>query len=311
MLKVFEAFAGYGGGSFALRKANINFEVIGFSEIDKNAIKVYNQNHPNITNFGDIKQIIPQTLPDFDLFLGGFPCQPFAQCGYMQGTNDPRGRFIPVILDILRIKRPRFVFLENVKGLTQKKFSSEFNQLLTGLANIGYNVTYQILNTKDYGLPQNRERLYIFGSLEVPPNNFTIEPPREQMRPFIDYLDKNAETKLFKDSVFTQKQLQRVRKPIPNNTDFCFEKRGATFAPYCYTVTTFADYQLLYLKDNILRYLSVPEIARFQGFEYNDSFKEIDLCNLCRKSCIKLLGNGWNIDTVSKVFKQIFSFYNV
>jgi DNA (cytosine-5)-methyltransferase 1 len=72
MIRTFEAFAGYGGGSFALQKAQIDFECVGYSEIDKNAIKCYDLNHPNIKNFGDITKINPRDIPDFDLFTGGF-----------------------------------------------------------------------------------------------------------------------------------------------------------------------------------------------------------------------------------------------
>ena len=81
MIKVFEAFAGYGGASFGLKKANIEHQVVGYSEIDKFAIELYNANFPDTKNFGDITQINPKELPDFDLFTGGFPCQPFSTAG--------------------------------------------------------------------------------------------------------------------------------------------------------------------------------------------------------------------------------------
>ena len=90
-LRVFEAFAGYGGASFGLKKAKIDFITIGFSEIDKYASEIFELNHPGIKNFGDITQINPDQLEDFDLFTGGFPCQPFSSAGLGKGELDIRG----------------------------------------------------------------------------------------------------------------------------------------------------------------------------------------------------------------------------
>jgi len=200
-LKLFEMFSGYGGASFALKKAGIDFECIGFSEIDKYAIQCYQQNHKNnigiydnynknlrkdgctgtlgtqcgsstaggsfsiignqtITNFGDCTQINPNELPDFDLLTGGFPCQSFSAAGKGRGELDTRGTLFNEIIRIAEIKKPKYMLLENVKGLTYKNHRETFNKILSELERIGYDVKWKVLNSKEYGIPQNRERVF-------------------------------------------------------------------------------------------------------------------------------------------------------
>ena len=131
IIKVFEGFAGYGGASFALKRSGLLHEVVGYSEIDKYASRLYDANFPNIKNWGDISKIDAEELPDFDLFTGGFPCQPFSSAGLMHGENDKygRGTLVYHIFRICEIKRPQFVLLENVKGLTSKKIRATFEAI--------------------------------------------------------------------------------------------------------------------------------------------------------------------------------------
>lgn len=118
-IKVFEGFAGYGGASFGLRRAGIRHKVVGYSEVDEDAIELYHYNFPNIRNLGDITQLDPhsRTFPDFDLFTGGFPCQPFSTVGKRQGQEDERGRgtLFGDIIRICEVKQPQYILLENVK----------------------------------------------------------------------------------------------------------------------------------------------------------------------------------------------------
>ena len=155
-LRVFEGFAGYGGASFGLQRAGIEYEVVGYSEFDKFAAALYDANHrdPNgdpIKNWWDITQINPEELPDFDMFTGGFPCQPFSTVGMQAGEQDKYGRGT-LLYDIIRIcacKKPKYILLENVKGLATKRFESTFNTLKNALKELGYgDLKYAILNTK-------------------------------------------------------------------------------------------------------------------------------------------------------------------
>ena len=161
-IKIFELFAGYGGASFALKKAGIPFECVGYSEVDKYAIQCYNQNHYGIKNYGDCTQINPNNIPDFDLLTGGFPCQSFSVAGKGLGYKDTRGTLFHEIIRIAEVKKPKYMLLENVKGLTFKNHRDTFNLILSELRRIGYYVKYKVLNTKEYGIPQNRERIFFF-----------------------------------------------------------------------------------------------------------------------------------------------------
>jgi len=152
-------FAGYGTDLFALKKLEIDFESVGFSEIDKYAIQCFQQNHGS-KNYGNCREINPNDLPDFDLLTGGFPCQSFSNAGQMKGELDPRGTLFYEIIRIAEVKKPKYMLLENVKGLTSKKFKETFDKILNELDRIGYNVKWKVLNSKDYGTPQNRERVW-------------------------------------------------------------------------------------------------------------------------------------------------------
>lgn len=142
---------------------------VGYSEIDKYAIKVYERRFSGHTNYGNADTINEKELPDFDLLVGGFPCQSFSIAGKRQGFNDTRGTQFFNIARILAEKRPRHLVLENVKGLLSHDSGKTFQTILGVLADLGYRVEWQVLNSKDFGVPQNRERIYIVGHLRGTP----------------------------------------------------------------------------------------------------------------------------------------------
>ena len=160
MIKLFEMCSGYGGASFGLKLAKIDFEIVGYSEINKSAIKCYEQNHGNITNFGNCSKIIPEELPDFDLLTCGFPCQSFSIQGNRAGFEDIRGMIFFDIIRIAKIKKPKYMLLENVKGLTNHEEGRTLNRILSEIRKAGYGICYKVLNSRDYGIPQNRERIW-------------------------------------------------------------------------------------------------------------------------------------------------------
>ncbi len=159
-IKIFEMFAGYGGASFALKKAEIPFECVGVSEIDKHAMQCYTQNHKGY-HYGDCTKIDPKEIPDFDLLTGGFPCQDVSVAG---DRDLSKGR-TNLYLEILRIakeKKPKFVVLENVKGLLSMEVNHRklVHKIVADLQKIGYGVAWKVLNSKEHGIPQNRERVW-------------------------------------------------------------------------------------------------------------------------------------------------------
>ena len=139
-------------------------ECIGYSEIDKYAIQIY-EKHFNHKNYGDITKINADTIPDFDLLVGGFPCQSFSIAGKRKGFNDTRGTLFFDIARILRAKQPKLFLLENVKGLLSHDNGKTFSTIISTLTELGYDLQWQVLNSKNHGVPQNRERIFIVGNL--------------------------------------------------------------------------------------------------------------------------------------------------
>lgn len=154
--------------SMELRENSSNskqFQCVGFSEIDKYANQLLSKRFPNIPNFGDCTKIEADKLPDFDMLCGGFPCQSFSIAGKRRGFQDTRGTMFFHIARILEVKRPKIVWLENVKGLLNHDKGETFKVIIQTLSELGYDVQWMVLNSKFHGVPQNRERVFIIGSL--------------------------------------------------------------------------------------------------------------------------------------------------
>jgi len=165
---------------------------VGYSEIDKYAIKVYERQFNGHKNYGDATTINPADLPDFDLLVGGFPCQAFSVAGKRAGFNDTRGTLFFEIARILKHKRPRHLVLENVKGLLSHDGGKTFQTILGVLSDLGYLVEWQVLNSKDFGVPQNRERVFIVGHLggECRPKVFPITGHSQQIATVAGYISE-------------------------------------------------------------------------------------------------------------------------
>lgn len=162
-IKTISLFSGIGGFEYGLQQSKHEFEIISFSEIDKYAISIYLRHFPNHKPLGDVSKINTKNLPDFDFLVGGFPCQAFSIAGKRKGFDDTRGTLFFEIARILKDKRPRYFLLENVKGLLSHDNGKTFQTILKVLSDLRYNVQWQVYNSKDYGVPQNRERVFIKG----------------------------------------------------------------------------------------------------------------------------------------------------
>ena len=164
-VRVFSMFSGIGGFELGIQQSDINTELVGYAEIDKYAISIFKKQLKGVKNYGDATTIEPWRIPDFDLLVGGFPCQAFSVAGKQQGFNDTRGTLFFDIARVCAEKRPRYLVLENVKGLLSHDSGKTFQTILGVLADLGYRVEWQVLNSKDFGVPQNRERVFIVGHL--------------------------------------------------------------------------------------------------------------------------------------------------
>lgn len=138
-------------------------QCIGFSEIDRHAEAIYRYHYPDHRNYGDATRIVPSELPDFDFLIAGFPCQSFSIAGKRLGFEDTRGTLFFEIARILRDKRPAHFLLENVAGLLSHDNGNTFRVIVSTLTEMGYDTEWNVINSKDHGVPQNRERVFIIG----------------------------------------------------------------------------------------------------------------------------------------------------
>lgn len=179
-MRYFSLFSGIGGFEVGLETARVSLMAIGkkhikpfvcagYSEIDPYAISIYKRHFPKHKNYGDITKIKEKELPDFDILVGGFPCQAFSIAGQRKGFQDTRGTLFFDIARILVAKRPRMLILENVKGLLSHEGGRTFKTIISTLTELGYDLQWQVCNSKDFGVPQNRERVYIVGHLRKEP----------------------------------------------------------------------------------------------------------------------------------------------
>ena len=164
-IKYFSMFTGVGGFELGIGKLA---KCIGFSEIDKYTNELLKKKFPKIKNYGDATKIDAQALPNFDMLCGGFPCQAFSIAGKRKGLEDTRGTMFFEIARIVKIKRPKYLFLENVKGLLshEKGQTKTFKIIGDCLEELGYEIQWMVFNSKFFGVPQNRERLFIIGNLK-------------------------------------------------------------------------------------------------------------------------------------------------
>ena len=195
-LKIIDLFAGIGGIRLGFEKSyQGNIESVFSSEWNKYSIQTYQANFGMETVHGDITKINEKDIPYHDILLAGFPCQPFSQAGLKKGFDDIRGTLFFDIARILEAKKPKAFFLENVKQLRGHDKGRTLEIIMKKLKEIGYkNVQYQLLKAREFGLPQNRERLYIVGFLDEEVD-FSFPKPLNTETCVGDILEKKVEEK--------------------------------------------------------------------------------------------------------------------
>lgn len=237
MIRVFEAFAGYGSQSMALERLKqdypqFDYEVVGISEIDKYAVKAYNATHEPTTNYGDICLIDWNSMPDFDLFTYSFPCQDISSAGRQRGLEAGSGTRSSLLWECrkaIEAKKPKYLLMENVKALVSKKFINHFNDWLLYLESLGYSNFWQVLNAKDYGIPQNRERVFVVSILG---NNEQYKFPNtfELTKRLKDVLEACVDEKYYLSEKFYNCILSHTnRKTVASHG---FERNNFAFVSY-------------------------------------------------------------------------------
>src|SRR5574344_536487 len=162
-IRVFEAFAGIGTQRMALKNIGVEHEVVAIAEIDKYAIKSYEAIYGEVNNLVDISKIKKDDIPAHDLFTYSFPCQDNSIAGKQAGLKEGSGTRSGLLWEcekVIEVKKPKYLLMENVKNLVGKKFKADFDKWLERLEELGYSNYWQVLNAKDYGIPQNRERVF-------------------------------------------------------------------------------------------------------------------------------------------------------
>lgn len=247
---------------------------VGYSENDPYAASIYQKNFPTHKNYGDITKIKTKELPDFDLFIGGFPCQSFSVAGRRRGFEDTRGTLFFEIERIVREKRPRLLLLENVKGLLSHDKGKTFFTIVSTLDELGYDLQWQVLNSKHFGVPQNRERVYIVGHLRG--------TPRPQVFPIGDFNQGTSSTRqTLREEVANTLKAKQGGPDLENSYEIIQRGRGKNkggkhkIAP----TLTGKSYQ-----DNNhvsgIRKLTPTECERLQGFPDNWTRQRITTTNM-------------------------------
>jgi len=301
--KAIDLFAGIGGirqGFEQIFKENISF--VFSSEIDKFAQTTYNENFGELP-YGDITNIDECDIPNFDILLAGFPCQPFSNAGLKKGFTDTRGTLFFDIARIIKHHKPKIVFLENVKGFKSHNKGNTFSVVKEILEGFGYTVTSQVLNAKNFGVPQNRERIYIIAFLNCN-TEFNFPDPIEKDTRLGDILETEVDDKYtLSDKLWSGHQKRKeMHKKKGNGFGYSMFDEDSV-----YTSTISARYYkdgseiLVKQNGNNPRKLTPREAARLQGF--SDDF----LIPVSDTQAYKQFGNSVSIPVIEALAKSIKS----
>lgn len=264
-----DLFAGIGG-------IRLGFESVGgkcvfSSEIDEEACRTYQANfgeHPS----GDITKIDAKDIPDFDILLGGFPCQAFSIIGKKEGfENETCGTLFFEIERILKEKNPKAFMLENVRNLVAHDKGNTFKVIRTHLEALGYSVYAKVLNAFDYGVPQKRERIIIVGFKDNVFFTFPEPIPSEQRKTLNDILETDVDDKYYVKNKIRESRLMRLKDPNYPKPYISHENMAGSITPHPYSSCLRAGASANYILINDERRPTEREMLRIQGFP--DDFK--------------------------------------
>lgn len=280
----------------ALENLKVNFRHIFSSEIDSFARQSIKENYNPDILYEDMMLRDDNNLKNIDIYVCGFPCQPFSYAGKREGVYDTRGTIFWKCLNVIKTKKPKFFILENVPGILTSENGETWKTIKEELKSLeSYNVDYKILNTLDYGIPQNRKRLYILGTKKTN-NNVSFTRPKfpdkfemQNIEKFIDYDDNTPseipeyvkthpnhinKTGYFIDLGFRKNKFRDSDKFIGTLTTTCYNK-------WCIPLE---------------RKINVKEALRFQGFK--DTF----IIKVSRTQILKQIGNSMSVNVLEQIF---------
>jgi len=293
--KFIDLFAGIGG-------MRLGFEAVGgkcvySSEWDEYAQNTYELNFGERPE-GDITQIPPESIPDHDILLAGFPCQAFSICGDMKGFSDTRGTLFFYIEKILAIKKPYCFLLENVKQLISHNEGHTLKTIIQHLENLDYFVQQTVLNSLNFGIPQKRERVFIVGFKDDIEFEFPKPLPYKTNLENILEKDEQIDKKYFVSKEIQKKRKLKV-KGVPPIPSIWHENKGGNISALEYSCALRATASYNYLLVNGIRRLTPREMLRFQGFP--ETFKITESYTQTKK----LVGNSVSVPVIKEIAKAM------
>lgn len=305
-LRIIECFGGIGACSKALERIGVDFEVVDYVEIDKHAVKSYNA--INDTNFEPQDIMTYDKDLEVDLIMHGSPCQDFSLAGKQAGGGKDSGTRSSLMYETLRIVeklKPTYVIWENVKNVISKRHKHNFDEYLKYLESLGYTNYWQVLNAKDYGIPQNRERVFVVSILNN--QSFTFPPKQELKLKLKDLLEKEVDEKYY----ITKEKIDFInhtKKECENYTQYkryngWFEQLCRVWKDIAPTIHLKAKYIEIYDKKNNIRRISEKECWRLMGFDDSD-FEKAQKVN-SNTQLYKQAGNSIVVNVLEEIFKNL------
>lgn len=318
-IKFIDFCAGIGAGRLGLE--NLGLNCLAFSEIDKYAERTYREffGHEE-KNYGDLMKIEPADLPDFDLMIAGFPCQTFSVIGQRKGMDDHRGQVIYGLIKIMKGKNLPYFILENVKGLVNHDNGKSLKIILEELDNAGYQVSYKVLSSLDYGVPQMRERIYFIGiRKDLVKENKKFEWPEPTKQPLVEeYLIDNQELKSYEEKKLIDTFLKFINNKYNKNSFkiedllkqnfLVLDTRQSDLRLYKNKVPTLRTgrHGILYVKNGKFRKLSGFESLLLQGFP--KKLAEKTKSKIADIYLLSQAGNAMTVSTIEAVGKKLLEY---
>ena len=302
-------FSGIGGIDLAFQQAG--FEIVWANEFDKDAATTYRYNFGgNYLVECDIKKVDVESIPNFDVLVAGFPCQPFSKMGFQKGFNDPRGTLFFEIARIASAKRPKVIFLENVANLLEHDDGKTFLTMYNTLVPIGYRFKYQVMDAMEYGnIPQQRTRIYIVAFLEDEMcDRFNFPEKIElttSMNDFIDRKSNHDRQYYFSEDNVYYDDLKRIvvdKRALYKIYDSGVSRKKHYFCPaLTANMGTYPDRVPVILDDYGIRKITPYECLALQGFP-----KEYRFPKSLMASAYKQCGNSVVVPVIRRIAEKIY-----
>lgn len=308
--KMISLFAGVGGIDLGFESTG-KFKTVWSNEFDLNASKTYLKNFSNSMIIGDINKVSANVAPDADIILAGFPCQAFSLAGYRKGFEDERGELFFQVLRFIQAKKPKVVFLENVRNLLSHDRGKTFKIIIEALHINGYHVKYKILNAKEYGnIPQNRERVYIVAFRdEETYNNFEFPSPvalTTSLKDIIDFVNPQDEKFYYtpkKNAFYTQLEhsINRTDTVYQWRRTYVRENKNNVVPTLTANMGAGGHNVPIILTDFGIRKLTPRECFNSQGFPLNFELPEIASSHLYKQA-----GNSVAVPVIKRIANEIY-----